>query len=115
MTTVIYERDADSFTLICTGHAGYETCGKDIVCAGITTLCAALEIALDNLQDKGMTLTHICTWAGDTFRAEATAVPMNIGVETAFDVVFDGLCRLEEGYSPYLQCRRYMKEKEMTA
>lgn len=106
MTKVNYERKGYFFSLTCQGHAGYAPAGKDIVCAGISALCGALEITLDNLQDKGMALTHFCTLSDGFFKAEATAAEMNIGVETAFDIVYGGLCRIEEAYSPYLQCSR---------
>ena len=114
MTKVVFERKENTFSLICTGHAGYGAKGTDIVCAGISALCGALEIALDNLQDKGMAQTHFCSWSDASFCAEATAAPENKGVETAFGLVYDGLCRMEEEYSPYLDCRRYTNGKEMT-
>lgn len=115
MTKVVFERNENTFSLCCSGHAGYGEKGKDIVCAGISALCGALEIALDNLQNTGMAQTYFCSWTDATFCAEATAVPMNTGVETAFELVFNGLSRMEEEYSPYLECHRYTNAKEMTA
>ncbi|MBE6812169.1 MAG: ribosomal-processing cysteine protease Prp [Ruminococcaceae bacterium] len=115
MTKVVFERNENTFCLCCSGHAGYGEKGKDIVCAGISALCGALEIALDNLQNTGMAQTHFCSWSDATFCAEATAVPAKAGVETVFEFAYDGLCRLEEAYSPYLECRRYINGKEMTA
>ncbi len=36
-----------------TGHAGYAPHGRDIVCAGVSALCAALINYLDRLDEKG--------------------------------------------------------------
>ncbi|MBQ3518311.1 MAG: ribosomal-processing cysteine protease Prp [Clostridia bacterium] len=114
MTKVVFERNENTFSLCCSGHAGYGEKGKDIVCAGISALCGALEIALDNLQKTGMAQTYFCSWGDGVFRAEATAASAKTGVETAFELVYGGLCRIEEEYSPHLNCHRYVKEKEMT-
>ncbi len=115
MTRVVFERRENTFFLVCTGHAGYAERGKDIVCAGISALCGALEIALDNLQDAGEVQSHFCSWGDGIFCAQATAVPAKAGVETAFELVFNGLCRMQEAYGPHLECHRFVNEKEMTA
>lgn len=46
MVNVNFEQTKDGISIHCRGHAGYADYGKDIVCAGISALCIALEIAL---------------------------------------------------------------------
>ena len=111
MTQVRYDRVGNSFLLACQGHAGYAEKGKDIVCAGISALCGALEIALDNLQDKGLVQTHFCAWSDAYFIAEATATDENNGVRTAFEVIYDGFCRMEEEYAAFMECRKSNAEE----
>lgn len=112
MTKVLYECGNGFFSLTCEGHAGYSEYGKDIVCAGISALCAALENALDNLQDKALAQTHCCSMSAGRFHAEATAAPEKTEVETAFETVYGGLCRISGEYGAYLQCSRKTAEKE---
>lgn len=112
MTQVFYSRSNAGFTLVCKGHADYAQRGKDIVCAGISALCGALEISLDNLQDKGMAVSHFCRTDDGYFYAAAQAAEMSIGVETAFELVYDGLCRIEEAYPQNLSCRRRIFREE---
>ena len=42
MTKLFYEIEEHGFRIECEGHAGYEEKGKDIVCAGISTLLYTL-------------------------------------------------------------------------
>ena len=115
MTEATYLREHNCFSLTCKGHAGYAEPGKDIVCAGISALCSALEVALDNLQDAGCIKSHFCSWSNGFFRADAVGADGNCALETAFDLVFNGLCRIEEEYGKNLKCRRNTCAKEMNA
>ena len=115
MTRVHYIRRGNHFSLVCCGHADFAEKGKDIVCAGISALCGALEIALDNLQDRGIAASCFCRSGDGFFCAEAEAVPQNSGIQTAFDVVYDGLCRIGEGYPMHLSCRRITLREEVKA
>lgn len=46
MVNVNFEQTGSSFEIKCLGHAGYAERGKDIVCAAVSALCIALELAL---------------------------------------------------------------------
>lgn len=114
MTSVFYEHDGHAFALTCEGHAEYAPAGQDIVCAGISALCGALEITLDNLQDMGRVQSLFCSSAEAYFQACAETAPDSDAVRTAFDTVYNGLCRIEEAYPDYLQCRQTILKKEDT-
>lgn len=43
MTKIYAERYKNNFYLECEGHSGYADSGSDIVCAGVSVLCYALE------------------------------------------------------------------------
>ena len=111
MTLITYRHDGNNLSLVCQGHAGYAEHGRDIVCAGISALCGALEIALDNLQDSGAVQSHFCSWSDACFTAEATAAPADKGVSTAFEVIYGGLCRMEEEYGDYMDCRKSKEQR----
>lgn len=114
MTSVVYAHGGGRFVLTCEGHAAFAPSGQDIVCAGISALCGALEIALDNLQNTGRAQSHFCSSAEAYFQACADAATDSDAVRTAFDTVYDGLCRIEEVYPAYLQCCRTTLKKEDT-
>ena len=84
------------------------------MCAGISALCGALEIALDNLQDAGLLQSPFCASSEAYFQACAEAVPDSEAVATAFDTVFNGLCRIEEEYPANLQCSKNILKQEDT-
>lgn len=46
MVNVNFEQTKDGVNICCRGHAGFDGYGKDIVCAAVSVLCIALEIAL---------------------------------------------------------------------
>lgn len=47
MTTIKYDIDDKGFRIEASGHSGYAEIGKDIVCAGISTLLQTLIIHTD--------------------------------------------------------------------
>lgn len=112
MTRVTYAHDASAFSLTSKGHADYAPAGQDIVCAGISALCGALELALDNLQDAGRVRTHFCSLSDAFFHAEAEAANGKEEVRTVFETVYNGLCRIAEAYPDHLQCKKTILKKE---
>lgn len=46
MVKVTVELTSEGINLSCSGHADYNEYGKDIVCAAVSALCIALELAL---------------------------------------------------------------------
>lgn len=114
MTRVCYEYNGHSYTLTCRGHAGYAPAGQDIVCAGISALCGALELTLENLRQAGHVRNPFCRVTQAYFRACAKSADESNAVETAFETVYNGLCRISEAYPDFLQCRKTILKKEDT-
>lgn len=50
MTQIQVEENEDKFTIVVKGHSGYAPCGKDIVCAGISTLSFTLLRAVSERE-----------------------------------------------------------------
>ena len=57
MIQIRYKIDKDECILRVKGHAGYAECGKDIVCAGVSALCMALQKALTASNAVVQTMT----------------------------------------------------------
>ena len=105
MTKVYFSHCGDTFLLTCEGHANYAEKGKDIVCAGISALCCALEAALENLSEINKLKSYLCTATDGSFKAEAAAAD-GTEVQTVFETIYNGLCRIESGYCPYICCQK---------
>lgn len=52
MTKINIKRQGDSYEITLEGHAGFREAGKDIVCAGISTLAFTLINCLKNLKER---------------------------------------------------------------
>lgn len=50
------------------GHAGQAPCGSDVVCAGVSTLCAALGAYLDAERSKGALFLTVLEQSKGEFR-----------------------------------------------
>lgn len=55
MTSIEVTQSDNILRFSCTGHAGFAERGKDIVCAGISALCIALEQRITRLQKEKQT------------------------------------------------------------
>ena len=53
MTTVVCRKTKEGFRFLCAGHAGYAEKGRDVVCAGVSALCMALDARLQALSRGG--------------------------------------------------------------
>ena len=53
MVHIRYKHTASDFKIEIKGHAGYAEYGKDIVCAGASTICSMLLIAADDAKAHG--------------------------------------------------------------
>ena len=58
MINIAIRHDPWSLQVIVSGHAGYAEEGKDIVCAGVSTLTNTLANIVQNWHDSD--LTHLC-------------------------------------------------------
>lgn len=52
MIKIDIKRQGDTYEVILEGHAGFREAGKDIVCAGLSTLAYTLINCLENLKEK---------------------------------------------------------------
>lgn len=101
MTKVNITRLSDGFIFECSGHAGYADKGADIVCAGISALCAALEARLSELASSGaVDIEYYHCADGEMvievgFRSDSVCRMMALG---ALETVTRGLERIEESY-----------------
>ena len=107
MTTAAVVPLNDGFMLECAGHAGYGEIGKDIVCAGISALCMALEAAVEELADEGCA-AEVRKHASDGyFSLEAHYVPRDIfsreRLNAVFRTVSAGLAAIEQLHPEHVQ------------
>ena len=98
---------ADGYLFECTGHAGYEAKGKDIVCAGVSALCMALEAMLEELADEGCA-EEVRRHAADGYFSAEAHFPENDPVarerlSTVLRTVSAGLAAIEAQYPDYVQ------------
>ena len=106
MTKIRFWELNDGLGFSCEGHAGYAPKGRDIVCAGVSALCAALVRRLEEMSLTGMAhLTRfeaadgelnleVCTEDGDKMS--------ELLLRATFDTVMAGLNALEEAYPDYV-------------
>lgn len=98
---------ADGYLFECTGHAGFDDKGKDIVCAGVSALCMALEAMLDELADEGCAEEVRKHVADGYFTAEAhfpeDDTVSKERLSTAVRTVSAGLAAIESLYPEYVQ------------
>ncbi len=83
-----------------TGHAGYAERGKDIVCAGVSTLWGALIAELEARSWEGEGQLHI---TGDTvaFIAEKPAE-----IQRVYAMIWRGILLLAGKYGAYIDAER---------
>lgn len=106
MVQVTYTQEADGQRMVLTGHANYDSHGKDIVCAGVSAITYALLGYLRNLEeaetrlyssvDEGETLIY---WHG---RSPAVCA--------AFEVSLIGLAQIGARYPRCVQVEEKGKE-----
>ena len=107
MTTVTAALLNDGFMIECEGHSGYDEKGRDIVCAGVSALCMALEAMLEELSDEGCAEQVQKRFADGYFSAEAHFVPKDLysreRLGTVFRTVTAGLETIERLHPKHLQ------------
>lgn len=98
---------ADGFLLECSGHAGYGEKEKDVVCAGVSALCMALESMLCELAEEGCA-EDVRRHAADGYFSAEAHVPDGDAIakerlETVFRTVSAGLAAIEALYPDHVQ------------
>lgn len=107
MTTATVIPLADGFLLECSGHAGYDAKEKDIVCAGVSALCMAMETVIGELADEGCA-EDVHKHAADGYFSIEAHVPdgdpiAKERIGTVFRTVSAGLAAIEALYPDHVQ------------
>lgn len=89
MIRIHYNRQGLALTV--SGHAGYAERGRDIVCAGVSTLIFALGRYLGNLERYDDTVLVY------------SSTPDNEKHIAAFDMALDGLYMTGESFGEYVE------------
>ena len=110
MTHISCGRDREGFTIEAAGHSGYGESGRDIVCAGVSTLIFTTYYYLRKLQDGGyierleksetdgfVSISARCAEGGQKY------------MTAAFEMALTGLAMLAENFPRYVTITK--KEK----
>ncbi len=113
MTSVVFTETPDSLVLCCRGHAGYAEYGKDIVCAGVSSLCTALAEGLQLLDSRGILPEHFCEYGDGYFRAQVSRTQKDEKepIAAVFATVYAGLCAVQREYPKHVSCRKEKRRK----
>ena len=95
MTYVEYVRDKDGHRLHIDGHAGYDSTGCDIVCAGVSAVCFALLGFLENFAADTSDYTYM---SGQCIVTSCS----DYRVDAAFDMAVLGLMQIAHKYPDYV-------------
>lgn len=87
MTRVSYSKDQNGYELFVQGHAGFDMCGRDIVCSSISAICYALLGYLENYAPETSDYT---TNSGEL----AVFSSGGEGVDAAFEMAAIGLLQI---------------------
>ena len=91
MITVEHDDRGQIHDIKIQGHARYAKAGKDIVCAGASTLAFTLAEALEKIDDAAVKLSY----DGDMLRIVAVKCPKG---DLVIDTIMNGYSLLEENY-----------------
>lgn len=97
MTTVVWSKKKDGFRFLCAGHAGYAEKGKDVVCAGVSALCMALDARMQTLSRSGVVKIRRREASDGIFLLEAEGA-----VSESLETVLAGLTPIAEQYPGFL-------------
>ena len=98
---------ADGWLFECAGHAGFGEQGRDIVCAGVSALCMALESTVEELNDEGCA-EEVRQHTADGYYSAEVHWPdgdllSQAKLETAIAMVRAGLSAIEALYPEHVQ------------
>lgn len=84
-------------SLIIDGHAGYEEKGKDIVCAGVTTLTQNLVKSIEDLTEDKI------EYDISPGRADIKYRNLSEKAKTLVDSFFIGICMIVDEFPDYVK------------
>lgn len=91
--------DTDALCLRISGHAGYAESGKDIICAGVSSIAYALLGYLENIDKTVQSEIedgYMCVVSNSVDKR----------VESAFEMALTGLLQLENTYPEYINLKK---------
>ncbi len=101
MIKVKYIQEDDKYTyLSIKGHAEFEDSGKDLVCAGASSIVFGLMNALDDLSDDDVVIKDLGNEIVIENRSKSEVI------QNYFELVIFQLKTIEESYGEYLKVER---------
>ena len=116
MTKVQYSLKNGSHRLSVKGHSGYAECGRDIVCAGVSTLTQALAATLS--ANRGSLLSLDIKSDESTASITIAAAPITgceSYVSALFSMTLHGMELLSSAYPENVNLNVNLKTIEFTA
>ena len=100
MIKVIYELKEDNYTYLkVSGHANFEDSGKDLICAGVSSIMFGLLNALDSLNEN-VEIKQL------TNKIEVINHCNSSKVQDYFELVMMQLKTIEESYGDFIRVER---------
>ena len=99
MIRVLYEAGGADHTLTVMGHADYDICGRDIVCAGVSALAQALLGWLEDHREAVSDLAGPAVHSGHLW----VRCSGNTRVTTAFQMAAKGMEQLARAYPDHVE------------
>ena len=98
MTSVFYSRTEDGHELMISGHAGYDSGGRDIICSAVSSIAYALLGFLENEANGASD----CDYMTESGLLGVTAAASE-RVDVAFEMALIGLRQIELQYPDYVR------------
>lgn len=107
MTKIKWSGTVDTFNISVLGHAGYDENGKDIVCAGISTISSMFLNELKRMKTQGRILKLITETKDGYFSADCEFdIKKVYECRKAIDVLLRGYEGLAKTYPDYIEIER---------
>lgn len=106
MINVELKKAPSAFLLTVSGHAGYACKGRDIVCAGVSSLCQAFLSSVKKLYEKGCFRGFSFEVSDGSLSLKATGFKdeRTSNYTDAYTLLFiDGIRAIEEVYGEYVR------------
>lgn len=107
MTSVFYSRTEDGHELMISGHAGYDSEGRDIVCSAVSAIAYALLGFLENEANDASDYAYMT----ESGLLGVTAAASD-RVDVAFDMALIGLMQIAKNYPDYVRVSIFPQEAD---
>ena len=101
MITIKLESNLNRRKVVVDGHADFAEAGKDIVCAGVSTLVQTYGAFLDEMKQYGR--VHICSCYIKEGHYELECIVSSGWTMAAFDMLKCGLENIAEAYPQFVK------------